>query len=160
VLTIFFTLLTCQKMKCSFKIVFTASLDQTSRFKTWHGNSQASWMLTIRYFFVEVAASLADWKSPLNIMSRGGLNSSSNVLFLPLDDAPLLSTRNINANSNKDKIQAVKVYKTYWIHCWNFESHQIHFEPDFLELDCSALWLNNPHILVVSELPFSVVWEL
>ena len=159
-LTIFFTLLTCQKMKCSFKIVFTASLDQTSRFKTWHGNSQASWMFTIRYFFVEVAASLADWKSPLNIMSRGGLNNSSNVRFLPLDDAPLLSRRDINAKSDMDEFQAEKVYQTYWIRCWNFESHQKRFEPDFRESNYFVLWLSSLRILVVSELPFSVVWEL
>ena len=84
--------ITCQNIKCSLKIVFTASFDQTSRFKTWHGNSQASWTLTMSHFLEAEAASLADWKSPLCIISSGGLNNSSNVLFFPLPfDEPLLS---------------------------------------------------------------------
>ena len=78
------TLYCCQKMKCSPTIVLTASLDHTSRLSIWHWNSPASWMLTKSHFFELVAKSLADCQSPLNMMSNGGLNSSSRVRFLAL----------------------------------------------------------------------------
>ena len=103
--------LTCQNKKCSLTIVLTASLDHTSLFKVWHWNSPASCIFTKSHFLEAVAASLADCQSPLNIISRGGLNNSSNVRFLPLDDAPLLSRRNVNANSDQGEIQTENAFK-------------------------------------------------
>ena len=80
----YLTLYCCQKMKCSPMMVLTASLDQTSRLSIWHWNSPASWMLMSSHFLAAVAASRADCQSPLNMMSRGGLKSSSKVLFFDL----------------------------------------------------------------------------
>lgn len=49
--TIMSKLFTCQNMKCSLMMVFTASLLHTSRFKHWQAKSWTFWMLIISHLF-------------------------------------------------------------------------------------------------------------
>ena len=64
-------------------------------------------MFTKSHFLEAVAASLADCQSPLNIISRGGLKSSSSVFFFPwlikdLGSEELLAVKNIMQNVYDD----------------------------------------------------------
>lgn len=52
---------TCQNMKCSLMMVFTASLLQTSLFRHWQAKSWTFWMLIISHLFSSCPQSLA-WK--------------------------------------------------------------------------------------------------
>lgn len=58
-LKLWLTLFTCQKMKCSRIIFFTASLLHTSRLRHWHAKSCTFWMFIISHLFCICPHSLA-----------------------------------------------------------------------------------------------------
>ena len=58
-LKLWLTLLTCQKMKCSRIIFFTASLLHTSRLRHWQAKSCTFWMFIISHLFCIWPHSLA-----------------------------------------------------------------------------------------------------
>lgn len=55
---------TCQNMKCSLMMVFTASLLQTSLFRHWQAKSWTFWMLIISHLFSNCPQSFACQHKP------------------------------------------------------------------------------------------------